>query len=42
MTENVVYLHGPPPSGGGGGREKRVLVEGLDRLLSLKQIKGRT
>ena len=28
-----------PPKGGGGGREKRVLVEGLDRLLSLKQMK---
>jgi hypothetical protein len=27
-----------PPKGGGGGREKRVLVSGLDRLLSLKQM----
>ena len=27
-----------PPSDGGGGREKRVLVEGLDRLLSMKQM----
>ncbi len=27
-----------PPSVGGGGREKRVLVPGLDRLLSVKQI----
>jgi len=29
-----------PPKGGGGGREKRVLVEGLDRLLSLKQMEA--
>jgi len=28
----------PPTNGGGGGREKRVLVEGLDRLLSVKQM----
>jgi len=28
----------PPTGGGGGGREKRVLVEGLDRLLSVKQM----
>lgn len=27
-----------PPQVGGGGREKRVLVAGLDRLLSVKQI----
>lgn len=27
-----------PPKTGGGGREKRVLVTGLDRLLSFKQI----
>lgn len=27
-----------PPQSGGGGREKRVLVAGLDRLLSVKQI----
>jgi hypothetical protein len=27
-----------PPSAGGGGRERRVLIPGLDRLLSVKQI----
>jgi len=27
-----------PPQGGGGGREKRVLISGLDRLLSVKQV----
>lgn len=27
-----------PPQSGGGGREKRVLVSGLDRLLSMKQM----
>ena len=27
-----------PPQAGGGGREKRVLVAGLDRLLSVKQV----
>jgi hypothetical protein len=27
-----------PPTEGGGGREKRVLIPGLDRLLSVKQI----
>lgn len=28
----------PPKQGGGGGHEKRILVPGLDRLLSLKQM----
>ncbi len=28
----------PVPRGGGGGREKRLLVPGLDRLLSVKQV----
>ncbi len=28
----------PVPRAGGGGREKRLLVPGLDRLLSLKQV----
>jgi hypothetical protein len=27
-----------PPRSGGGGREKRVLISGLDRLLSVKQV----
>lgn len=27
-----------PPKDGGGGREKRLLVSGLDRLLSIKQV----
>ncbi|UVC12251.1 hypothetical protein IHQ71_28875 (plasmid) [Rhizobium sp. TH2] len=27
-----------PPQSGGGGREKRVLMSGLDRLLSVKQV----
>jgi len=27
-----------PPQAGGGGREKRVLIGGLDRLLSVKQV----
>jgi hypothetical protein len=27
-----------PPAAGGGGREKRVLIPGLDRLLTVKQI----
>jgi hypothetical protein len=27
-----------PPTPGGGGREKRVLIPGLDRLLSVKQV----
>lgn len=29
-----------PPKQGGGGREKRVLITGMDRLLSLKQIEA--
>ena len=27
-----------PPTPGGGGREKRLLIPGLDRLLSAKQV----
>lgn len=29
-----------PPQGGGGGREKRLLISGLDRLLSIKQVQN--